>query len=222
MLDEKPTLILMMGLPRSGKTTKVAEIIAGLIVDQAQRPAIVNPDSIRLALHGQDYVVRAEPFVWACAKVMVRALFLAGHTHVIIDATNTSRKRRDFWQPEGDDDWQVHVGLMHASYEVCLDRAGDDEAMRKVIKRMAEGWECVADDEEVGPWGDITSPDWLQLWGPEVPTPGHCKRCRGTYAAMEAEGCVPGDCCYRPPDGSDEQRRLRRRIAEMAIRGISA
>lgn len=120
-------LILAAGLPRSGKTTWA----------RAQAFPIVNPDSIRLALHGQRFVALAEPFVWATAKVMVRALFLAGHETVILDATNTTEKRRAEWNsPE----WQTELHVVDTPADECIRRAtaeGDLEII-PIIKRMAE------------------------------------------------------------------------------------
>lgn len=54
----KPTLVLMVGLPRSGKST----------IARSGRVPIVSPDAIRLALHGQPFIASAEPTVWATAK----------------------------------------------------------------------------------------------------------------------------------------------------------
>ena len=76
------TLILTVGLPRSGKS----------IWAKKQGIPIVNPDSIRLALHGKAFILEAEDFVWTIAYTMARALFLAGHETVIIDATNITKK----------------------------------------------------------------------------------------------------------------------------------
>lgn len=128
-------LILMMGLPRSGKSTKARELAHEL------RAPIVNPDSIRLALHGKRFEVLAEDFVWAIAKTMVRSLFLAGHKTVIVDATNTTRRRRDFWKPGESDEWQTLIYLVNTDAATCRDRAGDDEVLKDVIHRMAECWE---------------------------------------------------------------------------------
>jgi predicted kinase len=85
-----PRLILTVGLPRSGKTTWA----------RAQGVPVASPDAISRALHGQRFIGVAEPFVWAIAKLMVRALFLAGHPTVIVDATNTTQKRRDEWKSD--------------------------------------------------------------------------------------------------------------------------
>lgn len=135
------TLILTVGLPQSGKSTWA----------KAQGHPIVNPDSIRLGLHGKPFIGEAEPFVWAIAKVMVRALFLAGHETVIVDATNTTRKRRDDWKSK---DWAREFEIVLESPEVCKQRAGLSavdtthlEGLIGAIDRMAEQYEEIAQDE---------------------------------------------------------------------------
>ncbi len=129
------TLIATVGLPRSGKTTWAT----------AQSAPVVNPDSIRLALHGQRFITLAEPFVWAIAAVMVRALFLSGHDVVILDATNTTQKRRDAWRSE---DWDIMFKLFPTPKEECIRRAGDDTEIIPIIERM---------DAQREPWvsGDV-------------------------------------------------------------------
>ena len=131
-------LIMTVGLPRSGKTTHAKGL----------GHPIVNPDSIRLALHGKPFIGLAEPFVWAIAKTMVRALFLAGHDTVILDATNTTIARRDQWKSKT---WnRKFVGFGGADMrDTCVARAAeqypDDEESRTgligAIERMAENFE---------------------------------------------------------------------------------
>ena len=129
-------LICTVGLPRSGKTTWAKQ----------QGFPIVNPDSIRLALYGQRYHVLAEDFVWAIAKVMVRSLFLAGHTTVILDATNITRKRRDIWG-RSQDIWLPVFHLMSTTAAECLARAEGDLEIQPVIERMALQFEPLEEDE---------------------------------------------------------------------------
>lgn len=121
------SLICMVGLPRSGKTTWAKQ----------QMLPMVNPDSIRLALHGNRFIMQAEPFVWATAKCMVRALFLAGHDKVILDATNTTQKRRQEWvEPK---EWKTYFKVIDTPADVCLARAkeANDAEIVAVIERMA-------------------------------------------------------------------------------------
>lgn len=133
-------LICTVGLPRSGKSTWA----------KSQAYPIVNPDSVRLAIHGQRFVAEAEPFVWATVKAMVRALFLAGHDRVILDATNTTRKRRDEWRSK---EWATFFRHFDTPEGVCYDRAeaAGDIGICPIIARMAEQFEPLGDDEEVWP-----------------------------------------------------------------------
>lgn len=138
----KPLLIGMCGLPRSGKTTKAKALRADYIA-KGVAAVIVNPDDVRLALHGQRYVQLAEPFVWATVQVAVRALFLSGHEVVIIDATNTSRERRRTWLSK---DWRTKWLVVPTSKEECLKRAEHDDLI-DVIERMARKLELPGADE---------------------------------------------------------------------------
>lgn len=103
-------LTLTVGLPRSGKSSWARK----------QGIPIVNPDSIRLALYGERFIEEAEPMVWCMAKYFVKALFLAGHDEVILDATNLTKKGRDFWDAP---DWIRKFIRFDASKEECIKRA---------------------------------------------------------------------------------------------------
>lgn len=123
------TLILTIGLPRSGKTTWARK----------QGYPIVNPDSIRLALHGQRYIKEAEPFVWAIAYTMADALFRAGHEKVIVDATNNTQKRRDEWIKRFSERVnEIRYKYFTVNKEDCIERAkaiGDEEII-PIIEKM--------------------------------------------------------------------------------------
>jgi predicted kinase len=130
MTNKNDTLLtLTVGLPYSGKST-----------------AIVNPDAIRIALHGERYIYKAEPHVWAIATNMVDALFFAGHKTVILDATNNTAKRRDVWQKQG---YNIKFAVLNTQAGVCIDRAqsvGDDYIV-STIERMAKAHESVVCDK---------------------------------------------------------------------------
>lgn len=130
-------LLCTVGLPYSGKSTWA----------QGLPLPIVCPDAIRWAVYGQRYWQEGEPLVWATAKVMVRALFYAGHRVVILDATNTTRKRRDEWHDEG---WETRFKVLDVPALECVARAeaDDDFDIIPVIRRMADAWEPLEDDEE--------------------------------------------------------------------------
>ena len=133
-------LLLMVGLPQSGKSTQARKL-----ADENNWP-IVSPDAIRLALHGHPYIHDAEDYVWAVAKTMAKALFLAGHETVILDATNVTRKRRDNWK---DKMWRREFMVMITSPEKCRERVETQGRydLVPVIERMESAFEAVASDE---------------------------------------------------------------------------
>jgi len=130
-------LIMTMGLPRPGKSTWAMK----------QRFPVVNPDSIRLAIHGKAFISSAEKFVWATVHTMVDALFIAGHRTVILDATNTTKARRADWmQPKK---WDTEIAVFLTSKAICVDRAhesGRDDLI-PIIVDMLKLWNGVIEDE---------------------------------------------------------------------------
>jgi len=134
----KKTLILCVGLPRSGKSTWVSKKIKDFVV--------INPDSIRLAIYNQPFIQEAEPFVWMLSKYMVESLFLAGHDKIILDSTNITKKARDFWES---DKWVRRYKFFKTSKEICIERAKKDgrDYLIPIIERMASSFEPVEDEE---------------------------------------------------------------------------
>lgn len=130
------TLVMMVGLPRSGKTTAA----------QTLSSPIVSPDAIRISLHGRRFYAETEAFVWALARVMVASLFRAGHDRVILDACNHTRKRRQEWKS---DLWSRSYVVTGTKKETCMATAresGDEEIM-PIIAQMAADFEPVQADE---------------------------------------------------------------------------
>ena len=124
-------LIVMVGLPRSGKSTIAKEELVPM----------VNPDSIRYSLHGNAYIPEAEPMVWTINKYMIDALFKAGHRMVIEDSTNTTRERRNGYVTPKYVRWLLNVPT---NSEVCIERAMKDgnNGLADVIRKMTETYEA--------------------------------------------------------------------------------
>lgn len=134
--ETHPALILTVGLPRSGKTTWA----------RAQPYPIVNPDSIRLAMHGRRFYAPAEPLVWATARLMVRSLFVAGHRVVVLDATGTIKSRRDEWKST---EWDLYFKEVPTDAATCRQRAvlENDAEILPIIDRMAATFEPLGPDD---------------------------------------------------------------------------
>lgn len=133
-------LILMVGLPRSGKTVRTRKLSKDL------NAPIVSPDAIRKVLCGREFYPRAEPMVWGIARTMVMSLFEAGHNTVIVDACNNTRKRREEWQGN----WRIELQVVTTPASICRQRAIDgasDPNLLAVIDRMAEAHEPPDKDE---------------------------------------------------------------------------
>ncbi len=138
-------LVLTCGLPRSGKSTWARQ----------QGFPIVNPDALRLALHGQVFAPNAEPLVWATARWMTRSLFLAGHDIVILDSTNITRARRDEWLSQGDREWLLCFQPFPTDVITCRHRAVADgkPELLGVIEKMERQREPLQADELL--WEDV-------------------------------------------------------------------
>ena len=124
-------IVMMIGLPRSGKSTRAKEL------NDLHGWPIVSSDAMRLAVHGKRYWAPGEPQVWAAVKLMVTALFNAGHDTIILDNTNTEEKYRKEWTSLCDEMKYVYV---ECSVDECQERAlatGQADLL-PVIEKMYE------------------------------------------------------------------------------------
>ena len=116
------TLIMMVGLPRSGKST-VAKKLASDKNGKLIIP-IVDTDCIRKSLGVFPFVSSCEDVVWLIAKNMVRSLFLAGHPDVILDATSLTSASREDWKS---DLYNIVYVQVETDKETCIRRAVDTD-----------------------------------------------------------------------------------------------
>jgi tRNA uridine 5-carbamoylmethylation protein Kti12 len=136
------TLIAMVGLPRSGKSTISRDLSKKL------GAPIVSRDCLRLAVHGQRYASAAEPLIKTLDVYMIRALFLAGHNLVIVDETNFSEAAREHLK---DPSWDTLFYPVMTDVEICLERAKltNQEDLIPIINQMNARWEPIDLDEWV-------------------------------------------------------------------------
>lgn len=149
------TLILTIGLPRSGKSTWSKE----------QGYPIVNRDSIRYAIGGSIRYFHAEDRVNEIEKIMVKSLFKAGHDTVIIDATHLKQKYIDAWEDYAvnpiwspyqnevryphrmDCNFQITLQKFYTPVTTCMERARkdfpEDKKFASIIKNMWESADTI-------------------------------------------------------------------------------
>lgn len=140
-IESTKVLHMTVGLPRSGKSTWA----------RMQGVPVVNPDSVRFALHGKLWDASREAEVWAHVDLMIRSLFLAGHKQVILDATNVTKDRRDIWVSS---QWAIMHHVFETPKEICIARAiemGRDDLV-PVIEKKASEFEsvCIHDEDNMG------------------------------------------------------------------------
>ena len=119
---EDALIVLMKGLPYSGKSTAILDLMKNDTDGVWHSACVVSPDAIRVAMHGQRFLPRAEPLVWATARIMARALVLAGHRVIFIDATSITYADRREWSLYGDN-WNVQVWEIKTPMDICTVRA---------------------------------------------------------------------------------------------------
>jgi len=136
-----PKMVIMCGLPKSGKST---------IVDRELREyQVICGDDIRLAL-GVEFDPRLEEFVWGTFNTMVRASLIRG-LDVVLDGTHTTRFRRErvinLGKEYGADITIIHV---KTPYETCIKRAIESDFPLAVMERMRANLELEPPSEEEG------------------------------------------------------------------------
>lgn len=146
-------LAILCGLPQSGKSTYARELRRG------DPWVVICPDEIRWALYGQDYFQAGEPFVWANAELMARSLLRNEHM-VLIDATNSTAKRRRQWVSLAQEfDMDLCAYVLNTPAEECIRRANRNNKlyMKWVIERMAKQFEPVTEEGIYVMWeGDVS------------------------------------------------------------------
>ena len=128
------TLLCAYGLPRSGKSTWA----------KSTGHPVVSPDALRWALTGRRWYAPMEHQVWAMARTMVRALFLAGHKTVVLDSTSCTRKQRDQFRSDEMVMWDCQYIKIDTSAQVCKERAElTYPELVPIINHMAWNWEAI-------------------------------------------------------------------------------
>lgn len=127
----KPRLILMVGAPGSGKTTKSLELVKEGFIR-------VSADVIRGELYGDENIQGEYTKVFTeFHKRLDKAI--ADRANIVVDNTNLRWKyRRDITQKAKDSGYEIEIYIFKISYQECLKRNKQRTKVvpEDVIKRM--------------------------------------------------------------------------------------
>jgi predicted kinase len=136
-----PFVRILIGLPRSGKTT-FANAYRGLF-------PIVSADEIRMLVHGQRFWADGEDMVWAVRNIYLKMLFQQG-VSFIVDETNTTKVRREpIIKLAKEHGYKVEGIWFQTPTEVCIERAlkDTDSKLIPIIERMEKQFEPPTEEE---------------------------------------------------------------------------
>lgn len=130
-------LIVLCGLPHSGKSTLARQL--GI--------PMVEPDAIRLAFQGRPYIHETEEWIWSFTRLMVRSLFFANHRDVVTCGVNGSTLQRKQWRKNNT--WYPVFAIVPTKLDVCKQRAMRNcrEDLLRIIDELSQTWKPPSLDE---------------------------------------------------------------------------
>ena len=133
--------VIMIGIPRSGKSTYVKS--------NCKDYQVICADDVRKAL-GFQFNQRIEPIVHAICEIEARAKMERG-LDVVIDETNTSIKRVSKWTRLADEYGYKKIGIvLKTPQKVCMSRnVGEGVVPDEVIERMHDNFNILTSSGEL-------------------------------------------------------------------------
>jgi len=134
---DKPTLTIMCGIARSGKST--------WINDNRKDSVVICPDKVRSEIFGHQFFANAEDFIWGVTKAMARIILEQGKD-VLIDATHITFGSRSTWVKIAEQyNANFEIVWIKTSMAECIRRNESSEEGKKlpegVIEKMAINFE---------------------------------------------------------------------------------
>ncbi len=136
-----PTLYIMVGLPRSGKSTWVNQNHHHL------RAAIASGDDVRRALGINRWDRGRQPEVLKILRTMVFAMLLRGQ-NVIVDETNHTIAQRRRWVHLPCNKRVVYIVVLQPTWEETKRRCAESEFPVEVVRRKLKQFQPVTLSED--------------------------------------------------------------------------
>lgn len=130
-----PTITMLIGLPRAGKT----EFIKRSLTDQI----IISADQFRQIMYGQRYYMDGESFMWATREVSLKILMQQG-VDIVVDETNiTAANRAKLIRLAKHHGYKIAAIWIDALPDLCKCRAisTNQEDLIPIIDKMAAQFE---------------------------------------------------------------------------------
>lgn len=137
---KKGKLIVLAGLPASGKSTKAKELIV-----HGKDIIRINRDLLREMMHFGKYSRDNEREIMNTEKLMAQYFIQYGFD-VIVDDTNLKKKTLDMWRDVADMlSCEIEIYKISTPIEVCIERDKNREKSvgEDVIRKMVEWDKCV-------------------------------------------------------------------------------
>jgi predicted kinase len=130
----RPNFILMVGLPRSGKSTWIQE--------HSQNAIVVSNDWIREEILGTHYSKNANAIIWTIADAALRIILGQGKD-AIYDGVNLTKETRKFYidlaRQYGA---KIKIVLVITPLEICMERnKSGNKLPNDVLEKMASSYE---------------------------------------------------------------------------------
>lgn len=138
--DKKPKFTLLVGLPRSGKSTWIKEHCGNAIV--------VSNDWIREEILGTHYSETANAIIWTIADATLRIVLGQGKD-AIYDGVNLTKATRKFYIDLARKyNAKVKIVVMNTPVEVCMKRNTEKEKLpMHKFQKMWDSFEFPSKDE---------------------------------------------------------------------------
>jgi predicted kinase len=127
-------IIILSGLPRSGKTTLVNRVLE---VDESYIK--ISADNLRYILYGHRFFEGGEEFVWGARKVILKML-MQQNKNIIVDECNNGTARRQMLLSLAKlYEYQTTIIHINTDSNTCRDRAIKENDMEiiKIIDFMS-------------------------------------------------------------------------------------
>lgn len=127
-------LVMLIGLPRSGKTT-----LRNLFLLGHREYVTICADDLRYSIYGQRFYSGGEPIVWMVRGYMLESLF-QNNTNILIDETNTTIKRREPIITQAKKYGYEVIGV-YVNTDISLCRLRADDIILPIVDKMHDQFE---------------------------------------------------------------------------------